>query len=241
MAGAWRRAAPCALAAAVLALPCAAHAQFVGTLGVDSVNRYRGMGTDDVGPVARAGAMADTAVGAYGGVSGLWRTRDGGLASLDAIAGWSGRLDALPGLGAIAPGWGWDAAIHRTHYGESARYDFSEAMLGLLAPDWSLRSWYAPHYFGIGMRTFYTELDASHAFDEHWRAFAHAGWLHYLQSSTYQVQLPDRTDTSVGIGLTLSRWDFHLARDGIVAGDPRGGIPARERRPAWILGASAAF
>ena len=71
VARACRRAASCALAWAALALPCASHAQFAGTLGIDSVNRYRGSGTDDRGPVVRASAMADSAVGAYGGVSGL--------------------------------------------------------------------------------------------------------------------------------------------------------------------------
>ena len=244
-AGASRQAASCALAAVVgfaaLALPCAAHAQFAATLGVDSVNRYRGTGTDDVGAVVRASAMADSSLGAYGGVSGLWRTRDAGLASADAMVGWSGRLNELPGLAALSPGWGWDAALHRTHYGEGARYDFSEAMVGLLAPAGSLRTWFAPHYFGGTMHTLYTELDASHAFDDRWHAFGHVGWLHYSHAAMYQSRVPDRADTLVGIGVTLSSWDFHLARDGIVAGNARPDIDARRRRAAWILGASVAF
>jgi hypothetical protein len=230
-----------ALAVAALAVPAAAHAQFAATLGIDSVNRYRGIGTDDRGPVVRASAMADSALGAYGGVSGLWRTRDAGLASADLLAGWSGRLDELPGLSALSPGWAWDAAVHRTHYGEGSRYDFSEAMVGLLAPDASLRSWFAPHYFGGNVRTLYTELDASHAFDERWHAFGHVGWLHYGPAPQYQSRLPDRVDTLVGIGYTLSSWDLRLARDGIVAGRPRQEIDARRRRAAWILGASVAF
>src|ERR1700759_897508 len=102
-AGACRRAAACALAGAAVALPSASHAQFAATLGIDSVNRYRGLGTPDVGPVLRASAMADSSRGAYAGVAGLWRTRDGGLASADILAGWSGRLDALPGLVALSP------------------------------------------------------------------------------------------------------------------------------------------
>jgi hypothetical protein len=199
-----RQAVRCVLATAVSALPCAVHAQFAGALGVDSVNRYRGMGTDDAGPVLRASAMLDLPAGAYGGVSGLWRTRDAGLASAQALLGWSGRLQALDGLQALAPEWGWDAAVRRTHYGESSRYDFSEAMLGLLAPDVALRSWFAPHYFGGPARTLYTELDASHALDDHWRAFAHLGWLHYGPAPAYQVRTADRVDTLAGIGFTLA-------------------------------------
>jgi hypothetical protein len=229
------------LALGMLALPAAAHAQFAATLGIDSVNRYRGTGTDDHGPVLRASVMADAAIGAYGGVSGLWRTRDAGLASVDAMAGWSGRFNALPALATLAPGWGWDVGLHRTHYAEGARYDFSEAMLGLLAPDWTLRTWYAPHYFGGRTHTLYTELAASHAFDEHWHAFGHLGWLHYGPAPAYQARTADRTDTSVGIGYTLEDWDLRLVRDGIVAGHARSDIDTRRRRPAWILGASVAF
>ena len=244
-AGAWRQAASRALAgvlgAAALGVPSAAQAQFAATMGIDSVNRYRGVGTDDVGPVVRASAMADSALGAYGGVSGLWRTRDAGLASIDAMLGWSGRLDELPALAALAPDWGWDAAVHRTHYGEGSRYDFSEAMIGLLAPDAALRAWFAPHYFGGQTHTLYVEYDASHAFDDRWHAFAHVGWLHYGPAPMYQARVPDRVDAQAGIAYTLSNWDFRLARDGTLAGRPRNDIDARRRGAAWILGASFAF
>lgn len=227
--------------AAAVALPCAAWAQFAGTLGIASANRYRGTGTDDVGPVVRASAMLDLAAGAYGGVSGLWRTRDAGLASAEAMVGWSGRLQALPGLAALSPEWGWDAAVHRTHYGESARYDFSETMLGLLAPDVALRTWFAPHYFGGAVHAFYTELDARHALDPSWHAFAHLGWLHYGPTHAYDSHLPERIDTQVGIGYTLSRLDLRVARDALVAGTERNQFDPPRRSPAWILGASVAF
>ena len=239
--GARRQAAACALACAALALPCAAHAQFAGTLGIDSVDRYRGSGTAAAGPVARASAMVDGPFGTYGGVSGLWRTRDGGFASADALVGWSGRLDALPGLGALSPDWGWDAAVHRNHYGPGEGHDFSEAMLGLLAPGWTLRSWFSPHYFGGDMHAFYTELNASQALDDRWHAFGHLGWLHYGHNPSYETPIADRTDTLAGIGVTLSNWDLHLARDGLVAGHVRGDHDSQRHGPAWILGASVAF
>jgi hypothetical protein len=240
IAGACRRAASCALAAVALGLPCTSHAQIAAALGIDSVNRYRGMGTYDVGPVVRASAMADSSWGAYGGLAGLWRARDAGLASADALVGWSARLNTLPGLATLSPDWGWDAAVHRTHYGQGDR-DFSELMIGLLGPDCTLRTWFSPHYFGGDMHTFYTELNASHAFDARWRAFGHLGWLNYGGGSYYETRIPGHADTLVGIGVTLSNWDIHLARDGLVAGHARADMDARMRRPAWILGASIAF
>jgi hypothetical protein len=241
IAGAWRRAGPCALGLAALALPCATQAQFVGTLGIESVDRYRGSGTDDVGPVVRASVMADSAAGAYAGVAGLWRTRDAGLASADALLGWSGRLATLAPLAALSPDWGWDAAVHRAHYGEGSHRDFSELMLGLLAPGWTLRSWYAPHYFGGDAHTLYTELDASHSFDERWHVFGHVGRLHYGSESPYRAHPADRTDAMAGIDCTLGRWDLRVSHDGIVAGHAPTGLEARRRRAAWILGASVAF
>ncbi|HEY8974408.1 MAG TPA: hypothetical protein VIN75_09335 [Burkholderiaceae bacterium] len=233
--GAWRQGARCLLASAALALACAAHAQIAGTLAVASSNRYRGMGTGDVGPVLRASVMVDLPAGAYGGVSGLWRTRDAGLASAEAMVGWSGRVDALP------PDWGWDAALQRAHYAAGGDKDFTEAMLGILGPGFTLRTWYAPHYFGGYTHAFYTELNASRAIDERWHAFGHVGWLRYGPAADYQEHMPDRVDTLAGIGLTLSRWELQLARDGIVAGRARSGLDARARRAAWIASASVAF
>jgi len=223
------------LAAGAVVLSSAAQAQFAGTLGAASVDRYRGMGTGDDGAVVRASAMLDLPVGAYGGISGLWRTHDAGLVRAEAMLGWSGRFDALP------PDWGWDAALHRTHYDANGDKDFTEAMLGLLGPDFALRGWFAPHYFGGYSRTFYTELNASHALDARWHVFGHVGWLHYGPAADYQPRTPDRTDTLAGIGATLGDWDVQLARDGIVAGHARGGLDARDRRAAWILSASVAF
>jgi len=233
--GARRQGARCLLGTAALALACAAHAQFAGTLALASSNRYRGMGTGDAGPVLRASAMADLPVGAYGGVSDLWRTRDASLASAEGMVGWSGRVDALP------PEWGWDAALHRAHYEAAGDKDFTEVMLGVLGPGFTLRSWYSPHYFGGDTHVFYTELNASRAIGGRWRAFGHLGRLHYGPAADYQERAPDRTDTLVGIGAYVDAWDFRLSRDGIVSGRARQDVDARRRRAAWILGASVAF
>jgi len=229
------------LALALLALAGGARAQVAGTLGLDSVNRYRGVATDPAGPVLRASAMADSPWGAYGGVSGLWRTRDAGLTRIEAMLGWSGRLSAIGPLASLSPDWGWDAAVHRTHYVDGPRYDFTEAMLGLLAPDAALRVWYAPRYFGGSAHTLYTELNANHALDDHWHAFGHAGWLHYGPAPAYQWRQADRVDTLVGIGAYVDAWDFRLSRDGIVSGRARDDTATQRRRAAWIVSASVAF
>ncbi|MEP6505911.1 MAG: hypothetical protein ABJD97_21435 [Betaproteobacteria bacterium] len=244
-AGAPRRVSSCALAAAVLACAAPAHAQFAATLGVDSVSRYRGTGTGDRGPVLRASVMADApwavASGAYAGVAGLWRTRDAGLASADAIVGWSGRFNALPALDELAPDWGWDLGVHRRHDGEGARYDFNEAMLGVLAPGWSARAWWSPHYFGGHASSLYTELNGSRDLGEHWHVFGHLGHIRYGRSAYGQPHVAGRADTVLGIGYAIDAWDIRLSRDALVAGHARDDLDARRRGAAWVLGASVAF
>jgi len=228
------------LAALALAAAGAAHAQIAGTLALVNQNRYRGSATEDRGPVLRAGVMGDASSGLYGGLSGLWRTRDGGLASAEAIVGVSGRWNVLAAFSGADPAWGWDLAWHRTHYGESSRYDFSEGMAGLLAPGCSARLWWSPHYFGSDWSSLYAELDASRALDERWRAFAHLGTLRYGPGRD-GWRPPGRTDASAGVAWSFDDWELRLARDGLVDGRPFGGVTTTRRRAGWLASASIAF
>ena len=233
----WLCRVPAALALGA-ALP--AHGQFVGTLTLTSENRYRGTATEDAGPVLRASAMGDASSGAYAGISGLWLTRDARLASAEALLGWSGRFAQVEALHDLDPGWGWDLAWHRTHYAENSRYDFDEAMAGLLAPGWSARLWWSPHYFGSDYSSLYAGIDASHDFSEHWRAFAHVGTLRYGQGA-YGWRPPGRTDAMLGAAWVADAWDLRLARDGLIQGQPFGGVSSPRRRAGWLLSGSVSF
>jgi hypothetical protein len=222
----------------------AACAQFAASAGLASENRYRGTRTGDVGPVLRASVMADSTAawsdGAYAGLSGLWRTRDGGLANAEAMLGWSGRWNAFGPLATIDPAWGWDVGVHRMHYGAGARYDFNEAMVSLLGPGLSARVWWSPHYFGGPWASVYSELNGNIDLDDHWRVFAHAGVLHYGNTGGGH-HIPGRTDALVGAGYVIDRYDVRLTRDGLVTGRPIDDIDDHMRRPAWVLSGSVAF
>jgi hypothetical protein len=219
-----------------------ACAQFSGSLGLASADRYRGTGTPSAGAVLRASAMVDLpgplAQGGYAGLSGLWRTRDGGLANAEAIAGWSGRWNAWPSWASVDPAWGWDLGVHRMHYG-GGRYDFTEAMAGLLAPNASARLWWSPHYFGSDWASVYAELNGRLDLDGCWRLLGHVGVLRYTRSGGHRV--PGRTDALAGVGCTLGDWDLRLTRDGLLDGRPLDDIDARRRTSAWVLAASVAF
>ena len=226
--------------AAAFAFAAGAHAQFAGSIGLASENRYRGLATEDVGPVLRASAMTDASFGGYAGVSGLWRTRDAALASAEAIVGWSGRLNQTVAFADVDPRWGWDVAWHRSHYGESSRYDFSEAMVGLLAPGWSARVWWSPNYFGSDWSSLYGEVDASRDLDEHWRVFGHVGVLRYGPGADGS-RPPGRADATLGAAWVMGDWELRLARDGLVAGHAFDGLSNRRRDAGWLLSTSLAF
>jgi hypothetical protein len=230
----------CAPAAVVLAAALPAHAQFAGTLAVASENRWRGTATEDLGPVLRASVQVDTSAGAYGGVAGLWRTRDGGLASAEALVGWSGRLNEIGLLSDLDPGWGWDVGWHRLHYGEAAYDDFGEAMAGLLAPGWSARAWWSPHYYGSPWSSLYAELNASRDLAEHWRAFAHVGTLRYGRAAG-GWQPPGRSDASLGAAWVADPWEVRLACDGLISGRAYGGVTSPRHRVGWVLTGSVVF
>lgn len=227
---------------ACLATPLAC-AQFSGSMGLSSADRYRGTGTPNAGPVLRASAMVDLpapfAQGGYAGVSGLWRTRDGGLANAEAIAGWSGRWNAFSRGADLDPAWGWDLGVHRMHYGASARYDFTEAMAGLLAPNASARVWWSPHYFGGDWSSVYAEANGRLDVDGCWHVLGHLGVLRY--GNTHGRRVPGRSDALAGVDCTLGDWDVRLTRDGLLAGRPLDDVDARRRAPAWVLAASVVF
>src|SRR4051794_6675757 len=189
--------------------------------------------------------MADSpfaaAPGAYVGLASLLRTRDGGLANAEAMVGWSGRLNAISPLRSVDADWGWDVGVHRMHYGEGTRYDFTEAMVGVLAPGWTARAWWAPHYFGGSRASLYGELNGSRAIGDGWRVFGHVGSLRYGATAGGGRHLPGRADALAGIGHAMGTWDVRLTRDGLLDGHAPADPDRGHRAGAWVLAASVAF
>ncbi len=222
----------------------AAHAQYSGSVEIASKNRYRGTAIGDPGPVVRASLMADPTIpfldGAYAGVSGAWSARNGDLASAEALVGWSRRLNALPALSSLGPDWGWDAGVHLLHYGGSSRFDFHELMVGLLAPGWSARVWWSPHYFGESRSSLYGEVNGSIDLADQWRLFVRAGVLRYGSSGSDPLQ-PNRLDGLIGAGYTAGPWNLRLMRDGRTYLGAIGEIGPRRGTAAWVLSAGVAF
>lgn len=236
----------CVLVALTLPWALMAHAQVAGTIGLASENRYRGSATNDRGPVFRASVLWDSqwpaTAGAYGGVSGLWRTEDGRATSAEALLGFSGRFNATNAFSNLDARWGWDVGAHRLHYrDEPMRRDFNELTAALLMPGWSLRTWWTLQYFGHLGSSLYTEVNGSHDIDDHWRVFVHLGSLRYGKSANGAPRIPGRTDAMAGASYIDGDWEFRLSRDERLSGPVPRDLKPGQRGPAWVLSATFAF
>jgi len=222
--------------------PVIGHAQFAGSVGIDSVDRYRGEGADGTGAVVEVTLATDTRYGIYGSLAAHARTRDGKVSVADGLVGWSGRFsDPARGVG-IDPAWGWDLAFHRRIEGDGLEFGNTEWMAGLLGPGFDARVWYSRSYFGSPWHSVYYEVNASQVLDARWQVFAHVGRLHYagLSSGYWATSQPgDHTDGRMGASWSDGRWTLRLSRDAMLSGPSYGTY--EQRRPAWVVGADVAF
>jgi hypothetical protein len=216
------------------------HAQIAGSVGIDSVDRYRGEGADGTGAVVAATLTADTQAGLYGALSAHYNFNEKQVTVADALVGWSGRFsDPARGVG-IDPAWVWDVGFHRRLEGGGLEFGTSEWMAGLLGPGFDARVWYTSSYFGTGWESVYVEVNAAQALGTHCQVFAHLGRLHYAAIPYNPFFRPiDHTDGRIGASWSDGRWTLRLARDAMLNGPAYGTY--EQRRPAWIAGAEVAF
>ena len=216
-----------------LAGASAGHAQLGATVNADSDYRYRGVSLSDGQPSLRLTLNYDAAERWYAGVSattGAKLTGQDSYTQLLGYAGWS-----TPAF----TGHSFEFGLDGSHFAGISGYDFAEAYAGLLGERWSARLYFAPNYYGRGVRTLYAELNTYLAMDERSRLFAHFGALYPISGAVGDA---DRTrgDVSLGAGLMLRAWDLHLAWVAATRGGPYpavyGGRPA-----ALVLGVSVAF
>lgn len=235
-----RRTLATALAIAGACGPPAGHAQLAGSVGIDSVDRYRGEGADGTGAVVEATLSGDAPGGLYGALAAHYDLDEGEVGVADALVGWSGRFsDPAKGVG-IDPAWGWDLAFHRRLEGDGLRFGNGEWMAGLLGPGFDARVWYSRNFYGSGWHSVYGEVNAARALGTHWQVFAHLGYLHYAAVPYNPFFTPaDHTDGRIGASWTDGRWTLRVARDAMLSGPAYGTYT--QRQAAWIAGVEFAF
>jgi uncharacterized protein (TIGR02001 family) len=214
-----------------LMLACAAQAQLSTSIGADSDDRYRGVSLSDSRPSVRLTLNYDAPEHAYAGAS-LKRGTLAGRGSYTQTFGYAGWLSTL------ADGRSVEVGIDGSHFAGLAGYDFAEAYVGVLAKSWSARAYFAPDYYGQGVRVVYVELNANVALDERARLFAHVGGLAPLGAVDGDAG-KTRADVSAGMGWTVRGWDLHLAAVAATRGGPYPAVYSGRR--AALVGGVAFF
>ena len=215
-----------------VAFTAAAQAQLSGSVGLESDYRYRGVSLSASRPTPRAALNYDAPERWYAGASAARAalTSSDANTQVSAYAGWT----TTP-----SDGQSLELGLAASHFAGVSGYDFAEAYGGVLADRWSARVCYSPNYYGRRIQTAYMELNAYPPIDGRMRLFAHIGALVPLAGAAGSASRT-RLDVSVGAGLALGAWDFHVAA---VAATPDGPYPAiySGRRAALVVGASVSF
>jgi hypothetical protein len=196
----------------LLAIGAAAPAtaqEVVGTVGLATADRYRGTAPFYDGPLLRIGASIDTSIGAYASGAAAWQFQG---------THW-GRSQLLLGLSRpIVDDWAWDLAAASTFFGDDREYDYTEAMLGVIHRDVSVRAWWTRHYYGQEQGSLYLEANGSVPLSSRWRVVAHVGRLSYIAASYGGTRWPPRVDGLAGLAWSVGAFDARVTIDGLLSG-----------------------
>lgn len=219
------------MAAVGLTAAFAAHAQWGASVALDSDYRVRGVPLSNLKPALRATLSYDAPDDWYAGVTTARVELARGDRYLQVVP-YAGRLWRLDARRRVEGGATY------AHFTGDTRYDFAEVYAGLLTDTWSVRAFYAPSYFGRGVRTAYLEWNGHAAIGTAWRLFGHVGALQPL-GHTQAGAGRSRLDVRGGAAVSIGDVDLQLAR--VAVNSREGPYPALYggRRAAWV--ASAAF
>jgi uncharacterized protein (TIGR02001 family) len=204
-----------------------------GSIVAESDYRYRGVSLNGEDPSLRVSLAYDHPGGWYAGASLARVELEPGTkrAATTAYAGYARRN---------AAGWTWESGATLSHFRGDAGRDDAEVFGGLIGEGWSARLYFAPHYFGRGVRTMYAELNAARPLAPAWHAFAHLGALARLAGDAPAGSDRLRYDARAGLGLRMADWDVQLAW----VTSSRGGtypVAYEQRRSTVVLSAGYDF
>ncbi len=179
----------------LLAAPLFAQAQISASVSAMSDYRYRGISLSGGQAAYSVAANFDTAWGGYAGASlataRMRYTRVDAQAMV--YAGYARRLGESAS---------WDAGVSDTRYHGSSRYNYRELYLGVSGPRLNARIYTAAHYFGVGRRSVYAEVNGSHPLSDSVDLVGHVGYL---------VKPEARADLRIGINAAFDAWNVQLA------------------------------
>jgi uncharacterized protein (TIGR02001 family) len=205
------------LALATALLGTTAQAQLSILVSAVSDDRFRGISLSNGKPAAQVTAAYDHDSGAYAGLFASnveFDSPSGRQLQLTGFAGYARRLRS--GLSA-------DAGVSYSGFTGGESYNYVELQAGLTAESVAARVYYSPDYFGIGVRTFYGELNGSHRLTERLKLVGHAGVLKTVGGTS---GLPEGSenphlDLLAGLEFAIQSVRVQLSR---VANDGSGGV-----------------
>ena len=209
------------------------HADYGGTVSVQSDGRYRGISYSDRRPQAQVTLSYDGVGGWYGGAL-LAPVRFNAKRRSGFLQGYVGRVASL------AVGLDAEAGISMHHFNAIARYDYAEAFAGLLGERWSTRLYYSNDYFGSRQRSVYGELDLNWPLSASTQAIAHIGVIQGSGGAYRNPQGRTRWDLRVGALWRQGIGELQLAWVAASRGGPYTWADDRHQQ-ALVLGLTASF
>ncbi|MBV8667005.1 MAG: hypothetical protein JO269_11035 [Burkholderiaceae bacterium] len=179
-----------------------AAAQTSGSVSLVSNYLFRGISLSDGNPVAQASVEYDGTQDWYAGLFASPVSIEHDPAHAQAIV-YGGYAHPLWGA------WSWDAGAGATRFAGDAADNYAEIFAGFSGEHLSGRVSYSPNYYGLDVRTVYTELNANYTLLEpHWRVLAHLGYLHV--PPLWYATTASRYDSRVGLAANFGNWDVQL-------------------------------
>lgn len=124
----------------------------------------------------------------------------------------------------------------------ASRYDYREVFAGLTAGRTGARLYYSPHYYGVGGRSVYVELNGSIGLSDEVELTLHAGRLHADEGRAQLYYTPPgqrRTDVRIGVAGTWNGWTVHLSA--LAAKGDRAAYAARGSKSGVVAGVMKSF
>jgi uncharacterized protein (TIGR02001 family) len=223
-------------AVATLLLATSALAQVSFNASIVSDYRFRGVSLSQGEPAAQLTASYDHRSGLYAGIF-VYNVQ------FDAASGREAQLTGFAGFARrVGDGVSVDAGAAFSSFSGGDGYNYLELQAGVTTSALAARLYYAPDYFGDGLRTLYAELNGSHRLADRLKLVAHGGVLKAIGSADGIVsgERP-HFDLLAGVEYQFQPFTVQLSRvanDGISRVYP---LSANHVGGIWTVRLSAAF
>lgn len=223
--------APVLAALSLIALAGPAHAQFNGSIGLQSDYRFRGISLSSGRPVGSASLAYDHSSGFYAGAQVIGENRDG-----------PALLGHIEYLGFATPktaGPSFDFGVNNESLSQYAdrRYplNYTEVYAGLIGDHLSAHFHYSPNYFRPGVNSGYVDIDGVLRPADKWRLFGHLG-------TTFPIGGPEgrrqRYDLRAGVARQFRNFEVQAA---VTATTPAPPATTPQSPAAVVIAASYFF